>query len=108
MSEQSPADRLALALEAMLAGAQPPVASDDQELAELLRIARDLRDLPRAAFKSQLRADLSRRTSMATTSGAPTHTSVQTLTVYLAVRAADELIDFAKRAFGATEILRTA
>ena len=43
---------------------------------------------------------------MATTSGTPTHTSVQTLTVYLAVRAANELIDFVKRAFGAEELMR--
>ena len=45
---------------------------------------------------------------MAMTTGTPTRTSVQTLTVYLAVRAANELIDFVKRAFGAEELLRTS
>jgi PhnB protein len=107
MSEQSPADRLAAALDASRAGAQPPSASDDQALTELLRIAEDLRDLPHPAFRSRLQAELSRRANMSVTSATPTRTGIQTLTVYLAVRAANELIDFVKRAFSAEEVLRT-
>src|SRR5215831_15498029 len=106
MSEQSPVDRLAAALDASGAGA-PPSTSDDQTLTELLRIAEDLRDLPHPAFRARLQAELSRRANMSVTSATSTRTGVQTLTVYLAVRPANELIDFVKRAFGAEELLRT-
>jgi PhnB protein len=107
MSEQSPIDRLAAALDASRAGAQSSSASDDRALTALLRIAEDLHDLPHPTFRSRLRADLLRRASMSLTSATPIRTSVQTLTVYLAVRAANELVDFVKRAFGAEELLRT-
>src|SRR5262245_55268854 len=107
MSEQSAVDRLESALESLLAGAGPALTSDP-ELTELLRIAQDLRDLPSPAFRSRLRADLSRRATMTSVSGTPTQTSVQARTVYLAVRAADELVDFVKRAFSAQELARTA
>jgi len=105
MSELSPADRLAVALDSLIAGGPAPLSTDDPELTELLRIAQDLRDLPHPAFRSRLGTDLSRRAAMPTTSD--TTTTVQSLTVYLAVRPADELIDFVKRAFGAEELMRT-
>ena len=107
MSDLSPVDRLAAALDASRAGAEPPSASEDRALTELLHMAEDLRNLPHPAFRARLRADLSRRANMSVTSATPTRSGVQTLTVYLAVRAADELIDFVKRAFGAEELLRT-
>jgi len=107
MSEQSPVDRLAAALDASRASAESPSASEDQALTELLQIAEELRDLPHPAFRARLRADLSRRANMSVTSATSTRTGVQTLTVYLVVRPANELIDFVKRAFGAEELLRT-
>jgi PhnB protein len=107
MSEQARNDRLAEALEGILADPQafPPPA--DPELAELLDIAHDLRDLPRPAFRAQLGADLLRRAAMTTTTVAATRAGIQTVIPYLAVRPAVELIDFVKRAFGAQELLRT-
>jgi PhnB protein len=100
MSEDARIDRLAEALEAIDA---------DPELAELLRIARDLNDLPRPAFRARLGADLLRRATMttATTTGKTSRETVQSVTAYLAVRPAIELIDFVKRAFGAEELMRT-
>ncbi len=105
MSEQGRIDRLADALEALLADARAPRPAKP-ELAELVGIANDLRDLPRPAFKAQLGADLSRRAVMTTTTAA-TQAGIQTVIPYLAVPPAVELIDFVKRAFGAQELLRT-
>jgi len=111
MSEYDRIDRLSEALEAVLA--DPRAASADlgppadPELAEMLRIAQDLCDLPRPAFKARLAADLERRAVMTTSTTAPKNETLQSLSVYLAVRPAVELIEFVKRAFGAQELLRT-
>jgi PhnB protein len=111
MSEESRVDRLAEALEAVLADPRALSAdlgqSADPELAEMLRIAQELCDLPRPAFKAGLAADLERRAAMTTSTIAPKHETLQSLSVYLAVRPAVELIEFVKRAFGAQELLRT-
>ncbi len=107
MTERARIDRLAQALEAVLAGPGAPVPPAGPELAELLRIARELCDLPRPAFKARLAADLERRATMTATTTTPAREAVQTLTVYLAVRPAVELIEFVKRAFGAQELVRT-
>ena len=107
MSERARIDRLAQALEAILADPGAPLPPASPELAELLRIAQDLCDLPRAAFKARLAADLERRGTMTTTTARPAREALQTLTVYLAVRPAIELIEFVKHAFGAQELVRT-
>ena len=107
MTERARIDRLAQALEAVLAGPGTSLPPADPELAELLRIAQELCDLPRPAFKARLAADLERRATMTATTTTPAREAVQTLTVYLAVRPAVELIEFVKRAFGAQELLRT-
>src|SRR5262245_1715525 len=108
MSEDARIDRLAEALEAMMAASRTPQSPSDPELAELLRIARDLHDLPRPAFRASLGADLLRRAAMTTATNDKTASStVQSVTAYLAVRPAIELIDFVKRAFGAEELMRT-
>src|SRR5262245_15869963 len=106
MSEDARIDRLAEAVEAILADRRAPLAPADPELSDLLSIANDLRDLPRAAFRAQLGADLERRATMSATA-TPARETQQRLNVYLAVRPAAELIDFVKRAFGAEELMRT-
>jgi len=105
MSERERIDQLDRLVQALLAerGASLPPA--DQELTELLRIAQDLPELPHPSFRSRLAADLSRRATM--TTGTTTRRTIQTVTVYLAVRPAAELIEFVKRAFGAEELVRT-
>src|SRR6267142_2410743 len=76
MSEQARIDRLAEALESALADPRArPTAADlpvDLDVAGLLRIALDLRDLPRPAFKTRLGEDLARRAAMTTTATDPT------------------------------------
>src|SRR5262245_39441667 len=106
MSEQARIDRLADAVEAILAGARASVPPADPELADLLSIANDLRDLPRPAFRARLGADLMRRSVMIAT-GATAREGIRTVIPYLAVRPAAELVDFVKRAFGAEELMRT-
>src|SRR5688572_15442814 len=98
-------DPRAETLEAILARPRAPLSGSDPELLELIRIANDLRDLPRPAFKARLAADLSRRAAMTTTT--TTREGIQTVVPYLAVRPALELVEFVKRAFGAEERLRT-
>jgi len=107
MSDEARIERLALALEAILADPDAPPPPADPELTELLRIAHDLRALPHPAFKAQLGADLLRRATMTTATGKATGETIESVTAYLAVRPAVELIDFVKRAFGAEELLRT-
>src|SRR5215475_11317572 len=109
MSDEARIDRLDEAVEALLADPLAPWPAADPEMAELLRIARDLRDLPRPAFREDLGADLSRRAAMATsttTAAATARAGIQTVIPYLAVRPVHDLIDFVKGAFGAQELLR--
>src|SRR5262245_54137713 len=101
-------ERLDQMLDAILADRETPLAPADRELSGLLRIARDLRELPHPDFRARLASDLlSRRTTMTTEKATPVRHAIQTLTVYLAVRPAAELIEFVKRAFGAEELVRT-
>src|SRR4029453_1760720 len=107
MSEEARIDRLAEALERMLADPRAPLPSGDSDLAEFLRIAHDLRDLPSPSFKARLGADLSRSATMSATAATATRQGIRSVTPYLAVQRAAELIQFVKRAFGAEELLRT-
>src|SRR5262249_7747617 len=100
MSDEARTDRLAEALERALSDPRAPLPSGDAELAELVQIARDLRDLPSPSFKARLGADLARRTAMTpTTIETTTSRGIRSVTPYLAVRPAVELIEFVKRAF---------
>lgn len=107
MSEEARIDRRAEALEAILADPDAPRPPGAPELDELLRIAHDLRDLPRPAFKARLGADLLRRAIMTTATGKTAGVTIESVIAYLAVRPAVELIEFVKRAFDARELLRT-
>lgn len=73
----------------------------------LLSLARELRGLPRAEFKFKLKENLMRRASMESPGTATAAKPVDlkregfhTITPYLAVREARELIEFVKQAFG--------
>src|SRR6267142_35169 len=97
MSEESRSDRQAEALERALSDPRAPLPSGDPELTELLQIAQNLRDLPSASFKARLGAELSRRAAV-TTTATTTSPGIRSVTPYLAVRPAVELVEFAKRA----------
>jgi PhnB protein len=75
------------------------------QLQALAAIAAELRDLPSEDFKARLRAELRRRTSMGSKPAVATETR-QTATAYLTVKDAPAAIEFYKKAFGATEVMR--
>jgi uncharacterized glyoxalase superfamily protein PhnB len=106
MPKRSLAEQLDQAVQVMLEGAGPAPPSAERELRELLRIARELRELPRKEFKQNLKTDLQRRAEMATTTVKPVREGFHTLTPYLVVRGAAEVLEFARQAFRAQEMLR--
>lgn len=99
-------EQLEEAVGTIIANPDAPLPAHHAELAPLVRVAAQLRNLPRASFKDQLRTDLKRRTAMTTTTAKPIREGFHTVTPYLTVRAAAELIDFVKSAFGAEELMR--
>jgi uncharacterized glyoxalase superfamily protein PhnB len=72
----------------------------------LLRIAGELRDIPRKEFKKNLKTDLQRRAKMPATAVSFIPEGFHTLTPYLVVRGAAEVLEFARQAFGAQELIR--
>ena len=98
MPEQNLIERLDEAVEAIVRGGQAPSAVPEPELAMLLAIASDLRELPNPQFKQQLKEEL-----MPVQFEVELKAGFRTVTPYLAVRGAADLIDFLKNAFGAVE-----
>ena len=76
-------------------------AARDARVVPLIRIAGELRDLPRPNLKARLKADL-RRASMATVAE-PVRAIGQAVAAYLTVKDAARAIEFYKEAFGAIE-----
>ncbi|MGH9813108.1 MAG: VOC family protein [Candidatus Acidiferrales bacterium] len=100
MAEPTVIEQIDRAIDALLArrDSAPPA---DTEVGGLLRLAADLRDLPRADFKARLKSDLERRATMTTSTVKPVRAGVHSVTPYLAVRQAEKLIEFVRQAFGA-------
>jgi uncharacterized glyoxalase superfamily protein PhnB len=90
-------------IEALLAGGQP---SAGMELAALSEIAASLRDMPDESFQKRLKSDLQRRATMPVSTVTPVREGFHTITPFIAVPNAPELIDFLKRTFGAQETSR--
>jgi PhnB protein len=105
MPKLSLTDQLDQAVEALLgrSGAEAPRV--DSKLAALVRIAQDLRDLPRQSFKARLKSNLERTSSMATQATSVSATR-QTATAHLRIKNVAAAIEFYKKAFGAKEIMR--
>ena len=108
MSEIELTDRLDQAIDAVLAapkGERP--ANVDQEIAELLEIAVELRDLPRADFKARLKQELIEASSEAPAesedepAGSNPREVRRTVTPYIVVSDVHREIDFLQRVFGA-------
>lgn len=106
MANVSLIEQLDGAVEAIIASPDAPLPSVDARVAALIRVAAELRDLPRADFKARLKADLERSASMTTAAVKPIREGFHTITPYLIVPGAAELIDFVKQAFGAEELYR--
>jgi PhnB protein len=105
MPKRSLFDQLDLAITQLLTQPEARVAQIDPEIAPLVRIASQLRDLPRAEFMERLKSDLERSTAMSTTAKpvAATRTSAAPR---IAFKSAAKAIDFYKAAFGAKETMR--
>ena len=108
-------------VQAMLVSLQPrPEKAPDRQLASLVRVARELRDLPREEFRATLKSDLQRRASMSeSTAAAKTgmgeaqaraihylRPGLTSITPYIIVRGAAQFIEFLKSSFEATERMR--
>jgi uncharacterized glyoxalase superfamily protein PhnB len=114
MSEQFVIDQLDAAIDAIIARRKLAVlTSDEQVLTDLSSLAIELRGLPSESFKSNLRETLKRSPTM-TTTGTSTGTEAQppkslgyhTITPYLTVKRAEELVEFVKTAFDGVEVFR--
>ncbi len=104
MPKRSLFEQFDAAVQAVLAMPEAAPLKVEKSLASLLRIASDLRDLPREEFRARLKADL-RRGTVATTLEMPI-TEYHTATPFLAFKDASTAIEFYKNAFGAKERMR--
>src|SRR5882672_2746482 len=110
MNEALLTEQLDQAIEAMLGNEALPAPADPQ-IAELVTIAGELCELPRAEFKARLKSELERETSMEKVAEAKgsvdrsqpskIREGFRTVTPYVVVSNVHEEIDFIKKVFGA-------
>ena len=103
MPEDALIGQLDLAIDALLTGGSPATGP---EVAALAAVAADLRHLPDEKFQQRLKSDLQRRAIMPVSAVTPARESLHTITPFIAVPNAPELIDFLKRTFDAQETSR--
>jgi PhnB protein len=98
-------DRIDRTIDLLLAREDASAALQDPAIAGLAGIASELRLCPRAAFKTQLRADLERRATMSTVlEPVKVREGFTTVTPYLRVEDTG-FVDFLVKTFGAVETL---
>ncbi len=112
MSERERFDELESALNAVISGHDVPTDVGD-EPRDLALLAGYLLGLPREEFRAALKADLVRPgappdTASAAESREPAPKEYQTVTPYVVVHRAEELMEFLSRVFGATELHRSS
>lgn len=107
MAERSIIDQLDDAVSALLQQREPAVS---RELTELVAVARELRGLPSEQFRAALKETLGGKNDMSTAAKQieSLPQAASSLIPYLCYRDATAAIDFYKRAFGATELMRLA
>jgi PhnB protein len=103
MAERDLIERLDDAVEAILAGRRDGLALAEPELATLLVVAGDLRDLPDPNFRSKLKAELmpALENEMTTMTAEAAKTGFHTITPYLNAENADGVIAFLQETLGA-------
>src|SRR5262245_33556637 len=101
MSKKPSIDPLDRAISRILANPEAKPETPDAEIAELLRIARDLRTLPSPVFKASLRTELERNTQMSAKT-VVFRAGFRTVTPYL-LPPGPEYVDFLKNVFGVEE-----
>lgn len=107
MANGSLIDQLDKAVEAIIANPGAPLPRVSARIAAQLRIAAELRSLPRPDFKSRLKSELLKGVPGSKAATKPIREGFHTVTPYLTVQQAPELIEFVKQAFGAEELFRT-
>lgn len=98
-------EKLDQAVTHLLAAPKAKLHTEDPELLPLLRVAAELRQLPREDFKARLKSDLQRKSSMATM----TETAASARIVAsprMTFKDVAKAIEFYKSAFGAKETFR--
>ena len=106
MADQSQFEQLDQIVDAVLVRRDVSVPDGSAELAALARTVAALRGLPSENFRAQLKSDLERRMNMASTAVKPVREGFHTITQYLIVSDANQLIAFLKDVFGAVEKFR--
>jgi PhnB protein len=108
MAERSIIDQLDDAVATLLARREPAVNEADRELNELVAVARELQGLPSEQFRATLREELGGKDEMSTAAKQIESTPEVSNVIIpsLCYRDAAAAIDFYKRAFGATELMR--
>lgn len=114
MSEQFLVDQLDEAIAAIIArGEAIPFTTGEPVLTDLVSLGLELCNLPRESFKSNLREALRRSITMSTP-GTETQKSLKhiragynTITPYLTVKRAEQLVEFVKQVFDGVEVFRT-
>ena len=105
MSKQPLIDQLDQAITDILANPSVMPSGVDASLIDLLQLARDLRQLPRPNFKVELKSQLEREISMSTET-VQYRAGFRSVTPYIVVRGAAELLTFVRQVFGAEETFR--
>lgn len=106
MAERSIIDQLDDAVSALLANREPAPSETDRELAELVAVARELRGLPSEQFRATLEQELGGKDNMSTAAKQIETQPASAFIPSLSYRDAAAAIEFYKRAFGATEVMR--
>jgi PhnB protein len=105
MPRRSLIEQLDEAVQGVIGNPRAPLPRGNAGVSPLVRIAAELRDLPRENFKMRLKNDLERSISMATTT-APITTTRTFAAPRLAFKDAAKAIEFYEKAFGAKETMR--
>jgi uncharacterized glyoxalase superfamily protein PhnB len=102
MAKANLSEELNRALEPVLASPDAALPALSPHIAGLAGLALELRFLPRERFRVRLREELEWEAKMSEAAATkPLRVGFHTITPYIAVREATELIGFVKRAFGA-------
>jgi PhnB protein len=112
MAKQSASEQLDKVVQTLLGPADAPLSRDgaahpfDPSFAPVIEVIADLKSLPRADFKTRLKANLERRAVMATAAAREVSEFRASATPYLSIKGAAAAIEFYKKAFGAEEVMR--
>jgi PhnB protein len=116
MAKKSLSEQLDEAVEALHTQPEANYPRASARVAPLVRLADELRHIPRNTFRARLKTELERRASMTATAKqtpekgrvSPVPRGHHTAAPYLCVKGAASAIEFYTRAFGAQELLRLA